>query len=45
MSLVFEWDRNKAESNFEKHKFTFEQAATVFADENSLTIDDPSFSK
>jgi len=41
MGLLFEWDENKAKSNFIKHGIPFEEAATVFADENSLTIDDP----
>lgn len=28
----FEWDENKAQSNFEKHGVTFEEAAEVFFD-------------
>lgn len=28
----FEWDKNKAESNLEKHGVTFEEAAEVFFD-------------
>ena len=32
MSLKFEWDRDKAEANFEKHGVSFEHAASVFAD-------------
>jgi uncharacterized protein len=28
----FEWDENKAQSNFEKHGVTFEEAAEVFLD-------------
>ena len=31
MSLVFEWDANKAESNLAKHDVSFEEAMTVFA--------------
>lgn len=31
-SLEFEWDANKAESNFFKHGVTFEEAAEVFLD-------------
>jgi hypothetical protein len=30
--LEFEWDRNKAQSNVEKHGVTFEEAAEVFLD-------------
>lgn len=44
MALFFEWDSVKAKINKEKHKVTFEEAATVFGDENSLTIDDISHS-
>lgn len=41
MGLLFEWDEKKAYTNIEKHEVAFEEAATVFADENALTIDDP----
>ncbi len=41
MALTFEWDTNKAKTNFGKHGISFEEAATLFADENSITIDDP----
>jgi uncharacterized protein len=30
--IGFEWDRNKEESNIEKHGVTFEEAAEVFLD-------------
>ena len=30
--IRFEWDRNKAQSNLEKHRVTFEEAAEVFFD-------------
>ena len=30
--VEFEWDENKAHSNFEKHGVTFEEAAEVFFD-------------
>ncbi len=30
--VEFEWNENKAESNFEKHRVTFEEAAEVFFD-------------
>jgi hypothetical protein len=45
MPLTFEWDRRKAKSNVAKHEVSFEEAATVFGDPDSLTIDDPSHSK
>lgn len=41
MSLNFEWDQNKADSNFKKHGISFEEASTVFGDHLSLTIPDP----
>ena len=31
-----EWDDNKAELNFKKHKIHFENAARVFLDENRI---------
>lgn len=31
MSLLFEWDPNKAKSNLVKHEVSFEEAMTVFA--------------
>jgi uncharacterized DUF497 family protein len=44
MPLTFEWDRDKADRNSVKHGISFEEAATVFSDVLSLTIDDPSHS-
>ena len=40
MPLVFEWDGRKARSNLEKHGVSFEEAASVFGDPLSLTIED-----
>lgn len=40
MPLTFEWDTTKASANLRKHGVSFEEAATVFADESSLTIPD-----
>ena len=40
MSLTFEWDGEKAEQNLKKHEVSFEEAATVFGDPLSITIDD-----
>ena len=41
MGLQFEWDPNKARSNQSKHRVTFEEAATVFADILGVTVPDP----
>jgi uncharacterized DUF497 family protein len=40
-SLIFEWDINKAKSNFAKHHISFIEATTVFGDTLSVTILDP----
>ncbi len=42
--LRFEWDPNQARSNQLKHRVTFEEAATVFADIFSVTVSDPDHS-
>ncbi|MCC7307738.1 MAG: BrnT family toxin [Acidobacteria bacterium] len=42
--LEFEWDEEKAAFNLKKHKITFEEAKTVFADPYTITIDDPKHS-
>lgn len=44
MGLQFEWDPNKAINNQRKHKVTFEEAATVFADTLGVTVPDPDHS-
>jgi uncharacterized DUF497 family protein len=38
--MQFEWDPQKAKSNFRKHKVHFEEAVTVFYDPLSATFDD-----
>lgn len=43
--LNFEWDEAKNETNKKKHKISFEEAATVFYDEEALLIDDPEHSQ
>lgn len=43
--LIFEWDKNKAKRNFIKHKISFEEAKTVFYDENARLIGDTIHSK
>lgn len=40
MNYNFEWDPNKAKSNIEKHKISFEDATSVFKDENAISIFD-----
>ncbi|MCD8040182.1 MAG: BrnT family toxin [Clostridia bacterium] len=42
--IRFEWDENKNTTNKEKHKISFEEAQTVFYDENALVISDPEHS-
>lgn len=42
--LLFEWDPTKAVSNVSKHGVTFEEAKTVFYDEEALVIPDPDHS-
>ena len=37
---VFEWDEEKAASNFTKHGIRFETASKVFADENKMIRND-----
>ena len=44
MVLSFEWDENKSVANQKKHHVSFEEAQTVFVDENALLIDDPDHS-
>lgn len=44
MSLVIEWDPDKARTNLRKHGVSFEEASTEFADPLSLTISDPDHS-
>ena len=40
MGLTFAWDEAKARHNLDKHGIAFEEAATVFGDQLSLTIAD-----
>ena len=42
--LYFEWDPSKNLINQKKHNISFEEAQTVFYDENALLIDDPDHS-
>ena len=44
-TIRFEWDENKNTINKEKHHIAFEEAKTVFYDEEALVIDDPEHSE
>lgn len=44
-NIEFAWDRRKAQSNLVKHGVSFEEAQTVFLDENARLIDDPDHSE
>jgi len=43
--LRFEWDEGKAATNKLKHKVSFEEAQTVFLDENAIRFFDPDHSE
>lgn len=45
MQFNFEWDPDKAKSNRQKHKVSFELAATIFSDPTSLSIYDEEHSE
>ena len=38
--MLFEWDPDKNESNIKKHGISFEEAASVFSDTDSVVIPD-----
>ena len=38
--MNYEWDPNKAKSNYKKHGIRFADAVGVFEDENAITIED-----
>lgn len=40
-TIKFEWYENKNNINKKKHKISFEEAKTVFYDDEALLIDDP----
>jgi uncharacterized protein len=44
-NIEFAWDRRKARSNLVKHGVSFEEAQTVFLDENARLIEDPDHSE
>jgi uncharacterized DUF497 family protein len=43
--VKFEWDAQKAMANIRKHGVSFDEAMTVFADDESITIPDPDHSE
>lgn len=44
-NIEFAWDQRKARSNLVKHGISFEEAETVFLDENARLLDDPDHSQ
>ena len=44
MDIIFEWDAAKASLNKKKHNIRFDEAKTVFFDENAILIHDPEHS-
>jgi uncharacterized DUF497 family protein len=42
--LRFEWDPGKSTGNARRHGVSFEDASTVFVDENAILINDPDHS-
>jgi uncharacterized DUF497 family protein len=44
-NIEFAWERRKARSNLVKHGVSFEEARTIFLDDNSRLIDDPDHSE
>ena len=43
--ISFQWDQSKAKSNLKKHGIHFEEAATVFYDDNAREYYDPDHSE
>ena len=43
-TISFEWDEKKNRSNIQKHKVSFEEAKTTFADPHARLIPDPDHS-
>ena len=44
-TIRFEWDRRKSRENKRKHGVSFEEAQTIFWDENAIQYYDPDHSK
>ena len=45
MSVQFEWNKQKAETNVRKHQITFEEASTVFRDRLAYIFNDEDHSE
>jgi uncharacterized DUF497 family protein len=45
MNIEFAWDENKSRSNKRKHNVSFEEAQSVFLDENAIRYFDPDHSE
>lgn len=45
LSIIFSWDDKKNEANKRKHHVSFEEAQTVFFDENATEFYDPEHSE
>jgi uncharacterized DUF497 family protein len=43
--ITFEWDEGKSRENLRKHKVSFDEAQTVFLDENAIRFFDPDHSQ
>ncbi|MBW1942769.1 MAG: BrnT family toxin [Deltaproteobacteria bacterium] len=43
--LRFEWDERKEKANIKKHGVSFNEARTVFYDENAIQFSDPDHSE
>lgn len=43
--IRFEWDERKSQINKQKHKVSFEEAQSVFLDENAIRFFDPGHSR
>lgn len=42
--IHFQWDETKNRANIKKHGISFEEASSVFYDENAILFDDPDHS-
>jgi hypothetical protein len=42
--VAFEWDKKKNQTNKRKHGVSFDEAESIFSDENALIIHDPDHS-
>ena len=43
--LRFEWDKRKEKANIKKHGISFDEARTIFFDENAIQFFDPDHSE